>query len=108
MNDLAVEILDPVLEFFFRAKHEFDEEAFEQTSGDVPVGLVIVLALFVDFFDFTLFCREKGRLDVVVDKMRINVLPAIIDGVSREVSQFQKGFDDEEASFDAPAFAVYF
>ena len=67
-----------------------------------------MLALFVDFFDFTLFCREKDSLDIVIDKMRINVLPAIIDGVSREVSQFQKGFDDEEASFDAPAFAVYF
>ncbi|MCB9351428.1 MAG: hypothetical protein H6573_28610 [Lewinellaceae bacterium] len=73
LNDLAVEILDPVLEFFFRAKHKFDKEAFEQSGSNVPVGLVVVLPLFVYFFDLTLFCREKGGLDIVIDEVRINV-----------------------------------
>ena len=116
LNDFAVEILEPVFEFFFRAKHELDEEAFEQPGGDIPVGLVIVLALFVYFFDFTLFCCKKYGLDIVMDKVGIDIpdngsgqaLPAIIDGIGREVGQFQKGFDDVEASFDAPALAVYF
>jgi len=80
--------------------HEFDQEAFEQPSGYVSVGLVIVLTLLVCFFDFRLLCREQGRLDIVIDKRRMNVpdesgqaMPAIIDGIGREVGQFQKGFE---------------
>ena len=108
LNDLAVEILEPVLEFFFRAEHKFDKEAFEQSGSNVAVGLVIVLAPLIYFFDLTLLCRKKDGLDIVMDKVRIDILPAIIDGVGGEVGQFQKGFDDKEASLDAPAFAVYF
>ena len=70
---LAVEILEPVFDFFFRAKHEFDQEPFEQPGSNIPVGLVVVLPLFVYFFDLTLFCREKGGLDIVIDEVRINV-----------------------------------
>ena len=67
---LAVEILEPVFDFFFRAKHEFDQEPFEQPGSNIPVGLVIVLPLFVYFFDFTLLCREKGSLNIVIDEVR--------------------------------------
>ena len=35
-------------------------------------------------------------------------MPAIINGIGREVGQFPKGFDDMKASLDTPAFAVYF
>jgi len=108
LNNFAVEILDRMLEFFCRAKHELDKEPFEQPSGDVAVGLVIVLALFVYFFDFTLFCCKKDGLDIVLDKVRIDILPTIIDSIGRKVGQLQKGFDDVEASLDAPALAVYF
>ena len=62
-----------MLEFFFRAEHKFDKEAFEQSGSNVTVGLVVVLPLFVYFFDLTLFCREKGGLDIVIDEVRINV-----------------------------------
>ena len=73
MNNLAVEILDPEFEFLRWAKHEFDEEAFEQPGSDVPVRFVIVLAPFVYFFDLTLFCRKKYGLDIVMDKVGINI-----------------------------------
>ena len=78
-----------------------------QPSGYVSVGLVIVLALLVYFFDFTLFCCEKDGLDIVIDEVRINVtdeesgqaMPAIIDGIGREVghtgwAKVKSPFDD--------------
>lgn len=108
LKDLTVEVLEPLLEFLRRTEHNFHEEAFEQASGDVSIGLVIMLALFVYFFDFGCFCSKKNGLEVIVDKVRINILPAVIDGISGKIGKFQERFDDEKAGFDAPTLAVYF
>ena len=108
LEDLTEKILEPLFEFLRRAEHDFYEETFEQASGDVSIGLVIMLALFVYFFDFGCFCSKKNGLEVIVDKVRINILPAVIDGISGKIGKFQKGFDDKKASLNAPAFVIYF
>ena len=107
LDDLPVEVLEPMCEFGHGPQGELDQKALEQTGGDVPVGFVVVLAALVDFFDFARFCLEQNGLDVVLDEVGIEVAPAIVDGVGGEIGQLEKRFEHKKAGFDAPSFVVY-
>ena len=49
-----------------------------------------------------------SSLNVVENKGGVNILPAIIDGVSRKIGQLEKAFKDKKTGFNAPSFAVNF
>lgn len=106
LKHLPEKVLQVGGQFVRRAEHKLDQKSFEQAAGDVAIGPVIVLPRLAYFFDFTGFRPEQNRLQVVIDKVGVNVGPAVIDGIGREIGEFQERFDHKKTGLDAPALAV--
>jgi hypothetical protein len=106
LQHLPEKILQVAGQFVRRTEHELNQKSFEQTGANVAIGLVIVLPRLVYFFDFPGFRSEQNCLQIVMDKVGVNVGPTIIDGVSREISQFQERLDGKKTGFDSPALAI--
>jgi len=103
---LAVIVAQPSLHFGDGPEAQFDDKALEQSGTDVAVGLVVVLSVGADLLDGFVQRLVQGCLQVVQDEVAVDVLPAIVDSVCREVGKLEERLDDKETGLDAPAFAV--
>lgn len=108
LQDLAVIVFEPICQFFNGSEAKFNHKTFEQSGTDIPVGLVFMLSVGVDPSNVFLQRLVQCGLKVVQDEMVIDVLPAIIDGVCREVGQLKKGLDNKETGLNAPTLAIDF
>ena len=76
--------------FGCRAQEYFDHEAFEQTGADIPIGLVVVLSAGVDLpYGFVQRLVHR-RLQVIQYEVAVDILPAVILRVSREIGKLQE------------------
>lgn len=90
LQDLAVIVREVSLEFFHRSEANFDHKTLEQPGADITVGLVVVLSVGVDVAHGFCQGQVQGRLEVVQDKMAVNILPAVIDGAGREIGKLEE------------------
>lgn len=108
LQHLPEKVLQIGGQFVRRPEHKLDHKSFKQTAGNVSIGSVIVFSCLIDFFDLPGFGSEQHRLQIVMDKVGVNISPTVIDGVCGEIGEFQKGLDDKKAGLNAPSLAIYF
>lgn len=102
-EDLSVKISDAALNFGFVAQKPVRDSDFEQTRGDVSIGLIIEFSSPVEAFDFWFDRSQRGGEEVEKSQGGKDVGMAQIGQMRREIGELEERFEDKKTGFDAPS-----
>lgn len=106
LEDLMKIAIDGGLDISHGFEKKINEIAFEQATGQVSIGLVIVNPSFVDSIDLGLNRLKRSGLNVEQNEGAVNILPAGIGFDGGEIGELEETFEDEKTGFDPPSTAI--